>query len=212
MPWGKMGKPKPPKMPSKPPKTASSKWNLADLDYFDPHLDKSYSEDNIIVINKETWIRSVYLFVTQIKDLVLLKGGQTIQNNLNTALRGAAQIWYVVKLSKLECSILYMDISNQINFWCTLLVKWFKEQSGVVLVKLMSKKYSLKDAQNQQQLAKYVEAIVRHAKRTDIKAVYNQLTFAYKSIAMEFWIYVNLPILVITILDFIQTLEVKNPA
>lgn len=92
MPWGKTGKPKPPKMPSKPPKTASSKWNLADLGYFDPHLDKSYSKNNIIAINKETWIRSVYLFMAQIKDLVLLKGGQTIQNNLNTALRGAAQI------------------------------------------------------------------------------------------------------------------------
>lgn len=56
----------------------------------------------------------------------------------------------------------------------------------MVLVKLMNKKYTLKDAQNQQQPAKYVEAIVRHVKGTDIKAVYNQLTFAYKSIAMEF--------------------------
>ena len=104
-----------------------------------------------------------------------------------------------------------MNTSNQVNLWCTLLVKQFKEQSGVVLVKLTNKKYTLKDAQNQQQLAEYVQAIVCHGKRADIKAIYNQLTFAYKDIAVELRVFVNPPTLASTILDFIQTLEVKKP-
>lgn len=78
-------------------------------------------------------------------------------------------------------------------------------------MKLINKKYTLKDAQNQQQLAEYVQAIVCHGKEADIKAIYNQLTFAYKDIAIELRVFVNLPTLTSTILDFIQTLEVKKP-
>lgn len=92
------------------------------------------------------------------------------------------------------------------------LVKQFKEQSDGIFVKLISKKYTLKDAWNQQQLIEYIQAIVRQAKETDIKDIYNQLTFAYEGIAMELWVFVNLPTLASTILDFIQMLEVKKPA
>ena len=103
-------------------------------------------------------------------------------------------------------------MSNQANLWCTSLVKQFKEQSGVALMKLTNEKYTLKDAQNQQQLAKYVQAIVHHAKGADIEAVYNQLIFAYESIAVELQVFVNSSTLTSTILDFIQMLEVKKLA
>ena len=53
------------------------------------------------------------------------------------------------------------------------LVKQFKEQSDEIFVKLISKKYTLKDAWNQQQLIEYIQAIVRQAKETDIKDIYN---------------------------------------
>ena len=81
-----------------------------------------------------------------------------------------------------------------------------------MLLKLTSKKYTLKNTQNQQQPAKYVQAIVHHANRIDIEAIYNQLTFAYKGIAVELWVFVNPPTLASTILDFIQMLEVKKLA
>lgn len=154
----------------------------------------------------------MHLFVAQVKNLVQLKGDQTVQNNLNTALRGTAQVWYIAELSKLEHFALCMDTSNQANLWCILLMKQFKGQSGVVLLKLTNKKYTLKNARNQWQPVKYVQAIVHHAKEADIEAVYNQLTFAYKSIAVELWVFVNPPILGRIILEFIQTLEVKKPA
>ena len=153
----------------------------------------------------------MHLFVAQIKDLVHLKSGQMVQNNFNTALRGAAQAWYIAKLNKLECSALSMDTSNQANLWCTSLVNQFKEQSGVAFMKLTNKKYTLKDAQNQRQPAKYVQTIMHHVKRADIEAIYNQLTFVYESIAMELWVFVNPLALASTILNFIQTLEVKKP-
>ena len=53
---------------------------------------------------------------------------------------------------------------------------------------------------------------MHHAKGADIEAVYNQLTFAYKSIAIKLQVFVNPPTLGRIILEFIQTLEVKKPA
>ena len=70
MPRGKTSKPKPPKTPSKPSAIASSRWNPANLGYFNLHLDKSYPKGDIIAINKETWIYNVHLFMAWIKDLI----------------------------------------------------------------------------------------------------------------------------------------------
>lgn len=57
----------------------------------------------------------MYLFMAQVKDLIQLKDGQTVQNNLNIALRDAAQAWYIAELSELEHSVFYMNTSNQAN-------------------------------------------------------------------------------------------------
>ena len=70
-----LGKSRPPETPNKPPVTVSSRWNPANLGYFNLHLDKLYPKGNIIAINKETWICNMHLFVARIKDLVLLKSG-----------------------------------------------------------------------------------------------------------------------------------------
>lgn len=53
--------------------------------------------------------------MAQVKDLIQLKDGQTVQNNLNIALKDAAQVWYIAELSELEHSALYMNTSNQAN-------------------------------------------------------------------------------------------------
>lgn len=49
------------------------KWNSADLRYFDLHFNKLYSNDDIIMVNKKTWIQDVDLFVDQVKNLIQLE-------------------------------------------------------------------------------------------------------------------------------------------
>lgn len=80
----------------------------------------------------------------------------------------------------------------------------------MALARLTNKKYTVKNARNQQELAEYIQAVVRHTKDTNIDAVYNQLTFAYENIAAEFQVFVNSPIVYSTIFLFIHSLEVKK--
>lgn len=204
------GKPRLPGTLGEPPTTANGRWNPADLGYFDPHLDKSYPESDIIAINKETWIRDVHLFVARVKDLVQLKGGQTVQNNLNTALRGAAQAWYIAELSELERSALRIDTSNQANLWCTALVKRFKEQPGVALSKLTNKKYTVKDARNRREPTEYVQTMIRYAEGASIEQVYNQLIFAHEQIVLELRFMVDPPIENTSVAQYIQALNIKK--
>ena len=49
-----LGKPRLPETPSKLLTIAYSRWNPADLGYFNPQLDKLYLKSDIIAINKET--------------------------------------------------------------------------------------------------------------------------------------------------------------
>lgn len=61
-----------------------------------------------------------------------------------------------------------------------ILVKKFKEQLGIVLLKLTNKKYTVKNTQNRQEPTKYIQAMIRYAKGASIEQVYNQLIFAHK--------------------------------
>lgn len=130
-PQGDAGPAGPPGPPSNDTAASKDRWNPAELGYFDPQLDKSYPKGDIISVNKETWIRDVHLFVARVKDLVNLKGAPVVQNNPNTALRGAAQDWYIAELNDLERGALRDDRGNKAELWIFTLVKRFKEQNQV---------------------------------------------------------------------------------
>lgn len=69
--------------------------------------------------------------------------------------------------------------------WYKALMKRFKKQPDVILARLISKKYTMKDTRNQQELAEYIKAMIYYAKNVNIDTIYNQLTFAYENIAAE---------------------------
>lgn len=213
-PAGQQGPPGPPGPPAPPvPPAASgngdSRWNAADLGFFDPHLDKSYGEGEVVTVGKDTYYRSPILFVERIRDLATVKGAALVRSNLNTALRGSALAWYTAELSNLERVGLRAD-ENGVEEWCSAITKRFKESTGVALHHLTSEKYSLHDARTRREPAAYVQAILRHAKSANIDSVENQLTFAYQGIAAELRAFVDPPTSTSTIASFIQILEMKK--
>ena len=82
--------------------SSNSKWNATELGYFDPYLDKSYGEGEIITVKKNMYYRSVILFVERIHDLATVKGEAIVRTNINTYFRGSALAWYTSELSNLE--------------------------------------------------------------------------------------------------------------
>lgn len=45
------------------PKNITERSNQANLDYFNPHLDKSYGKDKIVLVRKDIYYRNIVLFV-----------------------------------------------------------------------------------------------------------------------------------------------------
>lgn len=186
-----------------------NRWNAADLGFFDPHLDKSYGEGEVVTVGKDTYYRSPILFVERIRDLSTVKGAAIVRSNLNTALRGSALAWYTAELSNLERVGLRAD-ENGVEEWCSAITRRFKESTGVALHNLTSEKYSLHDARTRREPAAYVQAILRHAKSANIDNVENQLTFVYQGIAAELRAFVDPPSATTSIASFIQVLELKK--
>ena len=207
-PEGQPGPPGPPGEPNAAPGGAPERWNPSDLGYFDPHLDKSYGEGEIVTVGKDTYFRSVILFTERLRDVAAVKGFPIVKANLNTALRGTALLWYTTELSDLEK--LGLRAGNDIEEWCKVLLKRFKESTGVALNNLTSEKYTLTDARNKREPSGYVQAVIRHAKSANIDNVENQLTFAYQGIAADLRAFVDPPSTTTSVSSFIQILELKK--
>lgn len=133
----------------------SDRWNPADLGYFDPHLDKSYGEGEIVIVGKDLYFRNAILFVERVRDVATVKGDATVRTNLNTALRGAALKWYTAELSNLERTGLRND-PRGVDEWCNALLARFKELPGVALSNLTIEKYTLADARAKREPVDYV--------------------------------------------------------
>ena len=82
--------------------SGSLSWQLADLGYFNPMLDKSYGKGEVVTVGKDVYYRSVILFIERIKDLASVKGAILVRSNINTCLRGTALTWYTAELLNLE--------------------------------------------------------------------------------------------------------------
>ena len=189
----------------------TKRWNIADVEYFDSYLNKSYDEDEIVTVEKNIYYRNVMLFVKKIKDIAQIKDSTIVRTDLNECLREVAQDWYIVELFNLERIELRFDI-NEMNAWCDALIERFKKLTEIVLNKLTIEKYILKDARNRRESISYVQTIVRHVKSSNITEILNQLTFAHESITVELRVFVNSSTMTITIVSFIRSLELKKTA
>ena len=82
--------------------SAFDRWNPSNLSYFDLYLDKSYGESEIVIVEKNTYFRSVILFIERLRDVAAIKGSAIVKANINTTLRDTALLWYIIELSNLK--------------------------------------------------------------------------------------------------------------
>ena len=94
--------------------------------------------------------------------------------------------------------------------WCKVLLKRFKESTGVALAHLTAEKYTLANARSKREPSGYVQAVIRHAKSANINNVENQLTFAYQGIVADLQAFVDPPSATMSVSSFIQVLELKK--
>ena len=65
---------------------ATNRLNQSDLGYFDPHLDKTHGEGEIVSVGKDVYYMNVVLFVQRLQNLVTFKGVALVKANIATSL------------------------------------------------------------------------------------------------------------------------------
>ena len=75
--------------PADLPSKSTERWNQADLEYFDPHLDRAHGKGEIVSVGKDVYYKNVVLFVQRLQNLVTFRGATLVKANIATSLRGS---------------------------------------------------------------------------------------------------------------------------
>ena len=130
-----------------------------------------------------------------------MKGSLAVKINLNTILRDTILLWYITKLFDLEKFNLRID--NNIEEWCKILLRRFKEFIEITFAHFIAKKYIFADARNRRESFEYIQAIIYYVKFINIDNVENQLIFIYQNIVAELRVFVDSFSVTILISSFI---------
>ena len=80
----------------------STHWKMNKISLFNPHLNKSYEEGEIVTVEKNIYYQSIMLFIEHIWDMITIKRSQLVRTNLNICLCNTALVWYISELFNLE--------------------------------------------------------------------------------------------------------------
>ena len=140
------------------PKARTERLNQADLEYFDPHLDRANGEGEIVSVGKDVYYKNVVLFVQRFQSLVTFQGTALVKANIATSLRGSALKWYISELSHFDSNAL--NNIPGMKSWVNTLSRRFKVPTSVALGLLTDETYSVDDACARCPPAQYVRAII----------------------------------------------------
>ena len=88
-------------------------FKLEEIKYFDFKLNIWYDEKNIVTIEKNSYIQDMYLFISQIRNVITIKKTDQVKIQLSEALKKIALKWY---MNELDNDIwLLMKISDEIT-------------------------------------------------------------------------------------------------
>ena len=164
-----------------------SRWNLANLDFFDLMYDDKFvsTEETMKHIEKNTYFRDVHFFIERVKNLVTIKDIELIRENLWTCLRDTALAWWTDELSENEkrmTKLTFDAIDDRLEEWTRLLHDRFKELFNIALDAMTKKKYTLRDVVNRRESREYAQKIVRFAKNVELTTLQNQFDTIYNNI------------------------------
>lgn len=116
--------------------------------------------------------------------------------------------WYTSELSDFDRDTL--NNNPGVKNWVNTLSHYFKIPTSMALGFFTYKTYSLNDAQARQSPAQYVRTIIQYNIRYNIIDVANQLSFAYRGLALKLQVFVSPSTESTKAADFIYALEEKQ--
>ena len=122
------------------------------------------------------------------KNFIIIKDATVIRQNFNTCLKNYAFIWYISQLTNFKKKVLrtMKSVVDDKKRWIIQLKKKFRFIHSNALNNFFKKKYRVSNVRNHREFVEYMFNIMNHSKNADFHNVFNQLTFAYKKIDVEF--------------------------
>lgn len=145
-----------------------------DVGYFDPG---AKGTEPVVFISHYTYYHDVYTFVDRLRDMVHLKGEDTIQAYAAACLKGTALEWYTSELTDFEKESLQDRLLE--NAWIPMLIKQFKPQAANALQSLNVLDYSLRDVCSGCSPHAFAQQVFRHACAANIDSAFQQVTMAW---------------------------------
>lgn len=184
------GPPGPPGTPAVGGNEQNSHWRADEVGFFFPDLHSSYGPAEIVTIGKESFYRNASVFLDRLDDIVRLRGGEIVRNNIPTCLRGAALQWYTTELGDLEKQSLRSPSQNSnpldpIHRWKMALKRRWDPPASVSLQNFMSTRYTIGMAMAGIPVVQYFATKLRLAKEAGFTGVTQQLLAIWNGLDVE---------------------------
>ena len=134
-------------------------------------------------INDDTMFRDVYLFITRVKDFVVVHETKMIRKNLFRCLQNDVIDWYFFRLSFVEKRIFIFN--EKLNEWKLTLIKKYRKNAIKIMKKMIFNDYFEKNVRNQRESREYAQQLVRVNKSIRL-SIYNQLLQIWNEFDVEF--------------------------
>lgn len=189
-----------------PEQSGTSKWNPADIGFFDPHYNGKTTATAPAMEHsgKDTYFRDIHLFLERCSDIATVKGEQLVRDNLFTCLRGLALQWYTSEMTSDAKTL--VKYAPGIEHWSAKLLGRFKEKPNVALATLMKEKYTFEDARKQREPREYASIILRAAKSTNL-ATSDQVSMIWNGLDAEFQRDIRRPSETTVLDEFLNSLD-----
>lgn len=133
----------------------TERWNQDKLGYFDPYLNKTHGDREIVFIKKHVYYRNVVFFVQRLQNLVTFKETALVKASFATFFCNSILECYISKFSNFDCDALNNNPS--VKSWISTLSNCFKVPTSIDFGLLIDKIYSLNDARSWRLPTQYVQ-------------------------------------------------------
>ena len=150
------------------------RFNSKKINFFNFFLNNKFVfiDSSMKHINDDTMFRDVYLFITRVKNFVVVHETKMIRKNLFRCLQNDVINWYFFRLSFVEKRIFIFN--EKLNEWKLTLIKKYRKNAIKVIKKMIFNDYFEENARNQRESREYAQQIVRVDKSIRL-SIYNQL-------------------------------------
>ena len=98
-----------------------SVFKLEEIRYYNLELDTWYDEENIVTVEKNSYIQNMHFFINQIKNAAAIKKADQIKIQLFRTLKKITLKWYINELD--DDIWLLMRIFDRVTIWCQKMTK-----------------------------------------------------------------------------------------